>query len=70
MPKYKASKNITVKEGDKPQKHVKKGESFDVSAEYHEEHLAPHGHTEESAKKAPKEDAKDDKKEEKKEHKK
>ncbi len=64
MPKFKAARNLTIGAHDgKPQKSVKAGESFDCSQDYHDAHLAPHSHTEESSKKAAqKAEEKDDKK--------
>lgn len=52
MPKFKAARNLSIKDGAKKIEHVKKGESFECSQEYHDDHLAPHGHVEEASEKS------------------
>lgn len=68
MPKFKAAKNFVIGGKDKDaHKSVKKGEHFECSQEYHDDHLAPHGLVEAHAKKEDdKEESKHDKKSEKK----
>ena len=49
MPEFTAARNLIYQKESKKNIWVKAGDKFECDKEYHDAHLAPHGHTVESS---------------------